>query len=132
MGSQLIQIGLIMIYRQGFTQDHSLNISGANENTSYYFSGGYTKQEGIVKSNDFVRKNILMNIENRFNKRLTIGGKISYSNELNLANSIQRFQEKHLVLPVWAVHNLLLHQTYLLTRMTVLIIYQLQVILLVV
>jgi TonB-dependent starch-binding outer membrane protein SusC len=74
------------VYRQGFTQDHSLNISGANENTTYYFSGGYTKQEGIVKSNDFVRKNILMNIENRFNKRLTIGGKISYSNELNLAN----------------------------------------------
>ena len=74
------------VYRQGFAQDHNLNISGANENTSYYFSAGYTKQEGIIKSNDFVRKNILMNIDNRFNKRLTIGAKISYSNELNLAN----------------------------------------------
>ncbi len=74
------------VYRQGFAQDHNLNISGANENTSYYFSAGYTKQEGIVKSNDFVRKNILINVDSRFNKRLTIGGKISYSNELNLAN----------------------------------------------
>lgn len=73
------------VYRQGFSQDHNLNISGANENTSYYFSGGYTKQEGIVKANDFVRKNILMNIENRFNRKITIGGKISYSNEKNLA-----------------------------------------------
>jgi TonB-dependent SusC/RagA subfamily outer membrane receptor len=44
------------VYRQGFNQDHNLNISGANENTSYYFSAGYTKQEGILIANDFVRK----------------------------------------------------------------------------
>ena len=74
------------VYRQGFAQDHNLNISGANETTSYYFSAGYTKQEGIVRSNDFVRKNILMNIDNKFNKRFSIGAKISYSNEQNLAN----------------------------------------------
>lgn len=74
------------IYRQGFAQDHNLNISGANETTSYYFSAGYTKQEGIIRSNDFVRKNILMNIENKFSKRFTVGAKISYSNERNLAN----------------------------------------------
>ena len=74
------------VYRQGFAQDHNLNISGANETTSYYFSAGYTKQEGIVKSNDFIRKNILINIESKFNKKITIGGKISYSNEQNLAN----------------------------------------------
>lgn len=74
------------VYRQGFSQDHNLNISGANETTSYYFSAGYNKQEGILKANDFVRKNILMNIENKFNSRLTLGGKISYSNENNLSS----------------------------------------------
>ncbi len=74
------------VYRQGFSQDHNLNISGANENTSYYFSAGYTKQEGILKANDFARKNILMNIDNKFNKRLSLGGKISYSNENNLSS----------------------------------------------
>lgn len=75
------------IYRQGFSQDHNLNISGANETTSYYFSAGYSRQEGIIRTNDFVRKNILMNLDSRFNKRITIGGKISYSNEQNLINS---------------------------------------------
>jgi TonB-linked SusC/RagA family outer membrane protein len=74
------------VYRQGFSQDHNLNISGANETTSYYFSAGYTKQEGILKGNDFARKNILMNIDNKFNKRLSLGGKISYSNENNLSS----------------------------------------------
>ena len=74
------------VYRQGFNQDHNLNISGANDNTSYYFSAGYTKQEGILKANDFVRKNILMNIDNKFNKRFSVGAKISYSNERNLSS----------------------------------------------
>lgn len=73
------------VYRNGFSQDHNVNISGANETTSYYFSAGYTKQEGILKRNEFERKNILMNIDNKFNKRLTMGAKISYSNELNTA-----------------------------------------------
>ena len=75
-----------VVYRQGFNQDHNLNISGANETTSYYFSAGYTKQEGIVRANDFIRKNILVNVDSRFSKRFTVGGKISYSNELNRAS----------------------------------------------
>ncbi len=73
------------VYRQGFSQDHNVNISGANETTSYYFSAGFTHQEGILKANDFNRKNILMNVDTRFNKKLTLGGKIAYSNENNLA-----------------------------------------------
>ena len=75
------------VYRQGFSQDHNLSMSGANESTSYYFAGGYTKQEGILKANDFVRKNILMNIESKLSKRFTVGGKISFSNEFNKASS---------------------------------------------
>lgn len=73
------------VYRQGFSQDHNLNVSGGSENTTYYFSVGYTDQEGIVKKNDFKRRNILFNIDSRVNNFLTVGGKISYSNELNLA-----------------------------------------------
>jgi TonB-linked SusC/RagA family outer membrane protein len=76
-----------VIYQQGFNQDHNLNISGGNENTTYYFSAGYTKQEGILRANDFVRKNILMNVDSRVSKYLTMGGKIAYSNELNRVSS---------------------------------------------
>ena len=73
-----------IVYRQGLSHDHNLNVSGGNDNTSYYFSVGYSDQEGIQKKNDFTRKNILFNVDSRINKVLTIGGKISYSNELNL------------------------------------------------
>ncbi len=74
-----------VIYQKGKTQDHNLNISGANENTNYYLSVGYSNQEGIIKKNTFERKNILLNIENKPNKRITIGGKLSFSNEFNNA-----------------------------------------------
>ncbi|MBL7702291.1 MAG: SusC/RagA family TonB-linked outer membrane protein [Ferruginibacter sp.] len=76
-----------VIYRQGFNQDHNLNISGGNESTTYYFSAGYTKQEGILQANDFTRKNILMNVDSRVSKYLTLGGKVAYSNELNRVSS---------------------------------------------
>jgi TonB-linked SusC/RagA family outer membrane protein len=75
------------VYRKGLSHDHNLNISGGNDNTTYYFSAGYTDQEGIIRKNEFIRKNVLMNIESRLNNWITAGGKLTYSNEENLAAS---------------------------------------------
>lgn len=71
------------VYRSGFSQSHSVNVSGANESTNYYFSFGYTDQEGIVKRNNFIRKNVLGNLDQKINKAISIGGKLAFSNELN-------------------------------------------------
>ena len=73
------------IYRQGVSHSHNVNVSGANENTNYYFSVGYTDQQGIIRKNDFKRINVLFNLESRVSKSITVGGKLSYSNEKNLA-----------------------------------------------
>lgn len=75
------------VYRQGFSHSHNVNIQGGNDNTTYYFSIGYTKQEGILQKNDFERKNLLFNIDTRISKSLTVGGKMSYSNEGNFASA---------------------------------------------
>lgn len=75
------------VYRQGFSHDHNINVSGGNDATTYYFSAGYTDQEGIIKKNEFVRKNMLFNVDSRVNKVLTVGGKISYANISNFAAS---------------------------------------------
>lgn len=75
------------VYRKGSSHNNAVSISGGNDNTSYYFGAGYSHQEGILKGNDFNRANMLFNLESRVNNVLTIGGKISYSNELNLAAS---------------------------------------------
>ena len=73
------------VYRQGASSSHNVNVSGGNDNTTYYFSAGYTAQQGIFKKNDFKRLNVLLNVDSKVSNLITIGGKLSYSNELNLA-----------------------------------------------
>jgi TonB-linked SusC/RagA family outer membrane protein len=75
------------VYRTGFSHNHNVNVSGGNDNTTYYFSVGYSGQEGFIRKNEFRRTNMLFNLDSRFNKWLAVGGKISYSNEKNLAAS---------------------------------------------
>jgi TonB-linked SusC/RagA family outer membrane protein len=72
-----------VIYHNGLQQSHNISISGGNDNTTYYLSTGYTDQNGIIRKNSFDRKNILGNVDSRVNKWLTVGGKVSYSDELN-------------------------------------------------
>jgi TonB-dependent starch-binding outer membrane protein SusC len=71
------------VYRNAFSHSHNMNVSGGTEGTTYYFSAGYTNQEGILQKNDFTRTNVMLNVDSRVNKILTIGGKLSYSNEKN-------------------------------------------------
>ena len=48
------------VFQTGFQQSHNINISGATPKSSYYFSGGYTNQEGFLKKNTYLWPGILM------------------------------------------------------------------------
>jgi TonB-dependent starch-binding outer membrane protein SusC len=67
------------LYQTGFQHSHNLSVSGANAGTRYYFSANYTKQEGILKTNTFDRKQIRMNLEQKVNNWLKIGGNFNFS-----------------------------------------------------
>lgn len=73
------------VYRTGVQHSNTISISGANESTNYYFSAGYTEQEGIIKRNDYKRLSLTMNVDHKVGKAVNIGGKIQYSSEKNLA-----------------------------------------------
>lgn len=73
------------VYQNAFSQSHNINAAGGGENTSYYFSAGYTDQEGIFRKNQFKRFNTLLNADSKFGGIFSVGGKVSYSNERNLA-----------------------------------------------
>ena len=73
------------IYQTGFSHSHTLNISGANERTSYYFSFGYTDQEGMLKKNTFKRLGGRMNLDHKVSDRITVGGNFTYSNSINFS-----------------------------------------------
>lgn len=72
------------LYRTGFSQSHNVSVSGGSDNTNYYFATGYTRQQSYLRKNEFNRINVLFNVDSRVNKIITVGGKISYSNENNL------------------------------------------------
>ncbi|WP_126973613.1 SusC/RagA family TonB-linked outer membrane protein [Gynurincola endophyticus] len=74
-----------VIYRDGVSHNHGLSVSGANDMTSYFFSIGYTDQEGIVRGNDFNRKTVRFNADHKATSWLTFGLNASYANELNAA-----------------------------------------------
>jgi TonB-linked SusC/RagA family outer membrane protein len=68
------------VYRTGLQHNHAVTFSGSTAQTSYYFSVGYTNQEGMVKKNIFIRKNARMNIDHKLNKWITVGANFAYTN----------------------------------------------------
>jgi len=72
-----------VIYRTGVSQNHNISVSGANDKTNYYFSAGYTKQQGMIVANDFTRLNATMTLDHKVNNRITFGGKFQYANSNN-------------------------------------------------
>ena len=71
------------VYRTGFSQSHNVSLSGGNQGTTFYFSAGYTDQEGILVRNDFARKVARVTIDHKANKFLSLGATLSYSNEIS-------------------------------------------------
>ncbi len=54
-------------------QNYELSVSGANEKTNYYVSGGYYNQEGTAVASGFERYSMRANFEQRAAKWLKIG-----------------------------------------------------------
>ncbi len=73
------------VYRDAIQHSHTISMSGANDATNYYFSAGFTDQQGIIRRNDFSRVSALMNFDHKPNKFINLGGKLQYSNEGNFA-----------------------------------------------
>lgn len=73
------------IYRTGFQQNHSLNVSGANDRTNYYFSAAYTNQEGMLRGNDFQRVSTRFTVDHKVNNWFSVGSTGNYTNSINRA-----------------------------------------------
>jgi TonB-linked SusC/RagA family outer membrane protein len=56
-----------------FQMDHNLALTGATEQTSYYFSIGYSNQEGIAKPNMMERFSVRGNVDQKVTKWLNMG-----------------------------------------------------------
>ncbi len=68
-----------LAFRTGYTTDADVSVSGANENTSYFFSGAYNNTEGIIRGNALERITARANISHRVSDKFNTGMNLSFS-----------------------------------------------------
>lgn len=54
------------IYRTAVSHDHNVTVTGGLKNMPYRFSFGYTDQQGILKTSDFERYTLSVNLNPKF------------------------------------------------------------------
>lgn len=62
-----------MLFRDAFTQEYNVSISGGSEKVTYYNSLGYTKEDGNVPGVSFSRFNLTSKTSYQINRLLKIG-----------------------------------------------------------
>jgi TonB-linked SusC/RagA family outer membrane protein len=72
------------ITRTGVIQNYELGVSGGNENSNYYISGGYKDNQLMIKSYDFKKYTLVLNSDHNINKWIKFGNSLNlYSTEVN-------------------------------------------------
>jgi TonB-dependent starch-binding outer membrane protein SusC len=72
-----------VILRQGIAQNYNVSFSGGLEKTNYYFSLGYSDQQGAVATNGQKRYNFTSNLDHSFNNYISIGTKLQITRTEN-------------------------------------------------
>lgn len=89
------------IIRVGKIDDYSLNVTGGKSNTSYYISGGYMRNEGIVIGTGMDRYTMRSNVENK--GKIVSFGLLSSASHARVNNSMTESQYSN---PLVAVYDL--------------------------
>ena len=61
------------IFRSGKIESYDVSVSGRSGNTNWYVSGGYFNQEGLIIGSDFKRYIAKINLNTKFNDKLSFG-----------------------------------------------------------
>ncbi len=83
-----------ILFRNSLSQTHNLSISGGDEKTNYYFSGGFSDSKGTFIDNDNKKYNALLKVRTQLTDKFKLGVQLRAShNEKNYAHeSIDPYQ----------------------------------------
>jgi TonB-dependent starch-binding outer membrane protein SusC len=70
-------------YRRGSTQNYQLSFAGAGDKTSYYVSGGYIKEVGVIEVAYYQRYNLRANLDTQIKNWLKLSTNLAYSDYSN-------------------------------------------------
>ena len=68
-----------LAFQDGFQTDADFSVSGADEKTSYYFSGAYNNTDGIIRDNALERVNARTNVSHKFSDKFTASMNLGFS-----------------------------------------------------
>ncbi|MDF2192855.1 SusC/RagA family TonB-linked outer membrane protein [Paraflavitalea sp. CAU 1676] len=68
-----------MMFQRGLRQDHTVSLAGKKDEFSYYWSLGYTDNEGIIVGDRFKTFRTRINLEGRIAKYLTTGLNLQFA-----------------------------------------------------
>jgi len=68
------------ITRDALVQNYYLSALGGSEDVKYSFSGGYFKQDGIIKGSDYERMSFRTNSEFKLSKKMKVGINLGINN----------------------------------------------------
>jgi TonB-linked SusC/RagA family outer membrane protein len=72
------------VYQTGINQNYELNASGGTDASRYFISASYNNQQGQIRSSDFERGTIRINLDNK------VSDKLSFKTSVNLATVSQQ------------------------------------------
>ncbi|MDR1102281.1 MAG: TonB-dependent receptor [Tannerella sp.] len=66
------------VLQTGFSQNHTLSVSGGDEKTKYLLSGNFIDQSGIIVHSGFRRYNVRISMDREVLKNLTVGATATF------------------------------------------------------
>lgn len=85
-------------------QNHSINVMGGGENTSYSIGGSYFSQDGILDmKNDYERFNLRTRLDFQANKWFKIGGSLNLSNATKYEGEDAAWSQAYFAVPILPV-----------------------------
>jgi TonB-linked SusC/RagA family outer membrane protein len=76
-----------LMFRTAVTQNYTLSYSGGNDKNSYYVSGGYSNQDGIIESVKFQRVTLQFNGDYKVKPWVKFGNNLSFSTDIKTNGS---------------------------------------------
>ncbi|RYY61641.1 MAG: TonB-dependent receptor [Chitinophagaceae bacterium] len=67
------------LFNNAAMQKHQLSLSGGGNNTTYYMSGEYLKQDGVAVGSGFDRYSFRVNLDNKPREWISIGANLSFN-----------------------------------------------------
>ena len=92
------------VIRQAAIQNHSLDISGGSDKSSYYIGTNYFSQDGILNMNNgYTRMNVSAKLDIKATDWLTVGGNMNFSNGLKNNAQSSAWKDAYFAVPIMPV-----------------------------